>query len=81
MDGLTVVASQPVALMQDLVAELRLAGVAEDRINSDNDRSENIVAWKRVAAGRTRLFYMVPERLVTGRMVGDEEAIHRPGAL
>ena len=69
MDGLTVVVSPLVALMQDQVAALRLAGVAADSINSGNGRAENVAAWKRAAAGRTRLLYMAPERLMTDRML------------
>ena len=38
-DGLTVVVSPLVALMQDQVAALRLAGVAADSINSANGRT------------------------------------------
>ncbi len=69
MDGLTVVVSPLVSLMQDQVAALRLAGVAADSINSANGREGNVTAWKRAAAGETRLLYMAPERLMTGRML------------
>ena len=69
MDGLTVVVSPLVALMQDQVAALRLAGVAADSINSANGRAENVAAWKRAVAGATRLLYMAPERLMTERML------------
>ena len=55
--------------MQDQVAALRLAGVAADCINSANDRSHNVTAWRRAAAGETRLLYMAPERLMTERML------------
>ena len=54
-DGLTVVVSPLVALMQDQVAALRLAGVAADCIDSANGRADNIAAWRRAAAGETRL--------------------------
>ena len=67
--GLTVVVSPLIALMQDQVAALRLAGVAADCINSANDRSQNVAAWRRAAAGETRLLYMAPERLMTERML------------
>ena len=67
--GLTVVVSPLVALMQDQVAALKLAGVAADCINSGNGRAENAAAWRRAAAGTTRLLYMAPERLMTGRML------------
>jgi ATP-dependent DNA helicase RecQ len=58
-----------VALMRDQVAALRLAGVAADTINSSIDRGENVAAWRRVTAGETRLLYLAPERLMTGRML------------
>ena len=69
MDGLTVVVSPLIALMQDQVSALGLAGVAADCINSGNDRDANVAAWHRAAEGRTRLLYMAPERLMTERML------------
>ena len=55
LGGLTVVVSPLVALMQDQVAALRLAGVPAETINSAYARADNIAAWRRVAAGETRL--------------------------
>ena len=69
MDGLTVVVSPLVALMRDQVAALRLAGVAADGIHSGNAWADNAAAWRRAAAGETRLLYMAPERLMTERML------------
>lgn len=69
LGGLTIVVSPLVALMQDQVAALRLAGVAADTINSSLDRDANVAAWRRVAAGQTRLLYLAPERLMTVRML------------
>src|SRR5690349_7322980 len=69
MGGLTLVVSPLVALMQDQVAALRLAGVAADTINSSFDRDANIATWRRVATGETRLLYLAPERLMTDRML------------
>lgn len=69
LGGLTIVVSPLVALMQDQVAALRLAGVAADTINSSLDRDANVAAWRRVAAGQTRLLYLAPERLMTTRML------------
>ena len=68
-EGLTVVVSPLVALMQDQVAALRLVGVAADGIHSGNERTENVAAWRRAASGETRLLYMAPERLMTERML------------
>ena len=69
LGGLTLVVSPLVALMQDQVAALRLAGVAADTINSSIDRDENVAAWRRVTTGETRLLYLAPERLMTPRML------------
>ena len=67
--GLTIVVSPLVALMEDQVAALALAGVAADTINSSRERQVNVTAWKRAAAGETRLLYLSPERLMTERML------------
>ncbi|HEY0106227.1 MAG TPA: DNA helicase RecQ [Rhizomicrobium sp.] len=70
LGGLTLVVSPLVALMQDQVAALRLAGVAADTIHSGQDRGANVAAWRRAAAGETRLLYLAPERLMAERMLG-----------
>lgn len=75
MDGLTIVVSPLVALMQDQVSALRLAGVAADAIHSNQDREANVDAWRRVAAGQTRILYMAPERLMTERMLAAIEKL------
>jgi ATP-dependent DNA helicase RecQ len=67
--GLTIVVSPLVALMRDQVAALRLNGVAAATINSDHDRADNVDTWRAVAAGKIRLLYLSPERLMTERML------------
>jgi ATP-dependent DNA helicase RecQ len=69
LGGLTIVVSPLVALMQDQVAALRLAGVAAETINSSRDRGVNVDAWRSVLAGETRLLYLSPERLMTEPML------------
>ncbi|MCP5368079.1 MAG: DNA helicase RecQ [Hyphomicrobiales bacterium] len=69
LGGLTVVVSPLVALMEDQVAALRLAGVAAEAIHSGRERADNVATWRRVAAGQTRILYMAPERLMTERML------------
>jgi ATP-dependent DNA helicase RecQ len=69
MGGLTIVVSPLVALMQDQVAALRLAGVAAESINSSRAREDNVAAWRRAASGELRILYMAPERLMTDRML------------
>ena len=66
---LAVVVSPLVALMQDQVAALKLAGVAAASINSAASREENVAVWRSVAAGDVRLLYLAPERLMTERMI------------
>ena len=69
LGGLSVVVSPLLALMQDQVAALKLAGVAAETINSSRTREENVAAWRRAAAGETRLLYLSPERLMTEPML------------
>jgi ATP-dependent DNA helicase RecQ len=69
LGGLSIVVSPLVALMQDQVEALRLAGVAADTINSSHSREDNVAAWRRAAVGQTRLLYMSPERLMTAPML------------
>ena len=67
--GLSVVVSPLVALMQDQVAALRLAGVNAATINSAQTREENVQIWRSVAAGDVPILYLAPERLMTVRMI------------
>ena len=67
--GLTVVVSPLVALMENQVAALELAGVAAGVINSSRERHVNVATWRRVAAGEVQLLYMSPERLMTEPML------------
>ena len=69
MGGLCVVVSPLVALMEDQVAALRLAGVEADAINSARDREANIATWRKAACGELSILYMAPERLMTDRML------------
>jgi ATP-dependent DNA helicase RecQ len=68
-DGLTLVVSPLVALMQDQVSALKLAGVAADAIHSNQDREANVEVWQRVANGDIKILYLAPERLMTERML------------
>ena len=68
-DDLTIVVSPLVALMEDQVAALKLAGVAAETINSSRPYDVNAASWRRAAAGETRLLYISPERLMTDRML------------
>lgn len=69
LGGLTIVVSPLVALMQDQVASLKLAGVAAETINSTKTREENIESWHRITRGEIAILYIAPERLMTERML------------
>ncbi len=68
-DGVTIVVSPLVALMEDQVAALRLAGVSAEAINSSRSYDDNVASWKRVASGQSSFLYLAPERLMTPRML------------
>lgn len=68
-EGLTLVVSPLVALMQDQVSALKLAGVAADAIHSNQDRETNVEVWRRVSNGEIKILYLAPERLMTERML------------
>ena len=67
--GLTLVVSPLVALMEDQVMALKLAGIPAETINSSRLREENVAVWRKVAAGEVSLLYIAPERLMTERML------------
>jgi ATP-dependent DNA helicase RecQ len=65
-DGLTIVVSPLIALMRDQVAQLRALGVEAGSLNSSNDADENRRVFEAMRAGRLKLLYAAPERLVRG---------------
>ncbi len=74
-EGFAVVVSPLIALMQDQVAALKLAGIAADSINSGNSWQDNDDAWHRVTQGETKLLYLSPERLMSEPMLDDLQAL------
>src|SRR5690606_2361547 len=69
LGGLTIVVSPLIALMDDQVAALTLAGQAAGAIHSGRSREDNVAVWKRAASGELRLLYLSPERLMSERML------------
>ena len=64
-DGMGVVVSPLIALMQDQVAALREAGVRAEFLNSSLSWPEQQRVEKAVRAGEVDILYVAPERLVT----------------
>ncbi len=75
-DGLTIVVSPLVALMNDQAAALEANGVAVACIHSGRTRESNIVEWRKVQSGDVKILYMSPERLMTERMLTVLDAIN-----
>ena len=63
-DGLTVVVSPLVSLMQDQVDALRRRGLGDrvELVNAQQDGGANAAALDRVARGEVKLLYVAPER-------------------
>jgi ATP-dependent DNA helicase RecQ len=68
-DGVGVVISPLIALMQDQVAALREAGVRAEFLNSSLEWFQQQAVEKRVRAGEVDLLYVAPERLVNDRFL------------
>jgi len=66
-DGMGVVVSPLIALMQDQVAALREAGVRAEFLNSSLSWPEQQRVEKAARAGEVDILYVAPERLVTDR--------------
>ena len=62
--GLTIVVSPLVALMEDQVTALNLAGVSAATMNSSKTSSENAFIWRALRDGHLNLLYISPERLM-----------------
>jgi len=68
-DGLTIVVSPLIALMENQAAQLRSVGAGVGVIHSGRDREASVADWRAACAGDIRLLYMAPERLMTPRML------------
>ncbi|MHB1307398.1 MAG: DNA helicase RecQ [Limisphaerales bacterium] len=69
--GLTVVISPLIALMKDQVDALHANGVAATFLNSSLAESERRARWHDLNAGRVKLLYLAPERLMAGSLIDD----------
>ena len=73
-EGLTVVISPLIALMQDQVRGLQAAGVAAEAITSANTEEETDKIFSALNASKLRILYLAPERLASTAM---QSALHR----
>ncbi|HJV27573.1 MAG TPA: DNA helicase RecQ [Aromatoleum sp.] len=75
--GTAVVVSPLIALMQDQVSALQEAGVAAAYLNSSQVQEEAAAVERDLIEGRLDLLYVAPERLLTARLLGTLDRLHR----
>ncbi|GLQ06691.1 DNA helicase RecQ [Sneathiella chinensis] len=66
LDGLTVVVSPLIALMQNQVEALNQLGIPAAALNSSQEMDEQSQVRKALMAGEIKLLYVAPERLFSG---------------
>jgi ATP-dependent DNA helicase RecQ len=82
-DGLAIVVSPLIALMQDQVEALQQLGVNAAFLNSSLSAEDNSRITRQVVAGEIKLLYVAPERLMVGSFLSllDEVQQHTGLAL
>ena len=68
-EGVAVVVSPLIALMNDQVASLHVAGIEAAAVNSSTSADEAREIADKLVQGRLKLLYVAPERLVTDRFL------------
>ncbi len=80
-DGLTIVCSPLIALMDNQVGQLQSLGVAAGAIHSAQPRDVSVAVWRRVQTRALKLLYIAPERLMTPRMLAALEPVGVQGLV
>lgn len=77
-DGLAIVVSPLIALMQDQVEALQQLGVNAAFLNSSLSAEENNRITRQVVSGEIKILYVAPERLMVGSFLSllDEVQLH-----
>lgn len=65
LDGVAIVVSPLISLMKDQVDALRQIGIPAAALNSSTSPDEQRTAAREVMAGRLKILYMAPERLLS----------------
>jgi ATP-dependent DNA helicase RecQ len=76
LDGITLVVSPLISLMQDQVDGLQRAGIAATYVNSTLDGDEVRRRLDAVEAGATRLLYVAPERFASPSFMKRLDRLH-----
>ncbi len=75
-DRPSIVVSPLVALMDNQVAALKLAGAPVGAVHSGQSREQNVEEWRALARGDLKIFYLSPERLMSPRMLSAMDKIN-----
>ena len=67
LDGITIVVSPLIALMQDQVINLRKKNIESEYINSLQTLDEQNQVYEKLKAGRVKILYVSAERLLTNK--------------
>ena len=76
MEGITLVVSPLISLMKDQVMALKNAGVPAAYINSSLSQEQIRLACKNLLAGRYKIVYIAPERLLTESFLSVVQRLH-----
>ncbi|MBT6223751.1 MAG: ATP-dependent DNA helicase RecQ, partial [Rhodobiaceae bacterium] len=68
-DGLTIVVSPLIALMQSQVSQLQLLGIKAYCLNSSNSDAENRETMRMLESNIIKLLYVAPERLIKNETI------------
>ncbi len=79
--GVGIVVSPLIALMQDQVEALLLAGVRAAFLNSSQSFADMVDTERRLKRGELDLVYVAPERLLTERFIGLMDELEARGQL
>ena len=80
-NGVGIVVSPLIALMQDQVDALKELGVAAEFLNSSLSADAAIRVERDLMAGAVKLLYVAPERLMTPRFLALLDSLHAEGRL
>ncbi len=76
-EGLAIVVSPLIALMQDQVEALQQLGVNAAFLNSSLNAEDNSRITRQVLAGEIKLLYVAPERLMVGSFLSLLDEVHQ----
>lgn len=64
MDGLAIIISPLIALMQDQVSSLKQNGISAEFMNSTSSRDQKMEVFQAMKSGELKMLYVSPERLL-----------------